>query len=303
MNNIEKPKAILTVGISASGKSTWAKEFQNTEYTQHGRIWQIICRDDFRAQIQGRTSVDWRSWKKSKEKEVNEMQTKALHKAAKLGTNVIIADTNLSAKTRNNITQRLENLGYEVSIREFPITIEEAWERDAMRASGVGHSVIANQYKMWLAYKGRQTYRGTPDAPKAIIVDIDGTIAHIPPGGRGWYDYDRTHEDIEDEVILTAVAGFRDRGYKIVLLTGRSRECEKETINWLKSKNIEYDELLMRETGDTRCDTIVKEEIFWRDVAPKYDVKVAFDDRPRVIRLYQELGIKTFALGNPWIEF
>jgi len=61
--------------------------------------------------------------------------------------------------------------------------------------------------------------------------------------------------------------------------------------------------LFMRAADDMRKDTVVKEELFWQNIAPNYNVLFAIDDRPCVVRLWQKLGIKTFAVGNPWIEF
>ncbi len=52
-----------------------------------------------------------------------------------------------------------------------------------------------------------------------------------------------------------------------------------------------------------RKDTIVKEEIFWRDIADNYNVQFVIDDRPSVARMWRELGLKVFQVGDPHIEF
>ena len=50
----------------------------------------------------------------------------------------------------------------------------------------------------------------------------------------------------------------------------------------------------MRKNGDSRRDSIVKEEIFWNDIEPKYNVLAVFDDRDQVVKMWRELGIKCF---------
>lgn len=59
----------------------------------------------------------------------------------------------------------------------------------------------------------------------------------------------------------------------------------------------------MREAKDQRKDSIVKSEIFWRDIAPFYNVECVIDDRPQVVRMWLDLGLKVLCVGNPWIEF
>ena len=50
-------------------------------------------------------------------------------------------------------------------------------------------------------------------------------------------------------------------------------------------------ELHMRKNGDNRSDRLVKEEIFWEHIEPRFNVLAAFDDRPRIVRLWKDIGI------------
>lgn len=52
---------------------------------------------------------------------------------------------------------------------------------------------------------------------KAIIVDIDGTLAHMT--GRSPYDYSQVHTDEIDEVILDIVLKHQV-GYHIFIVSG-----------------------------------------------------------------------------------
>jgi hypothetical protein len=79
--------------------------------------------------------------------------------------------------------------------------------------------------------------------------------------------------------------------------------CRKQTLEWLDTKDVMYEELFMRAEGDSRKDWIVKGEIFFRDVATKYNVMMVVDDRPQVVRLWNLIGLPCASVGEPHVEF
>lgn len=164
-------KAIITVGISCSGKTTLARELGR-------KGWVDVNRDFLRFNVVCPGS-DWSNYKftKKRERDVTELQKEMILSAAELGQNVIISDTNLNPAIREMWVKFCEELGYEVEIKDMPVSLEEAWRRDALRKNGVGHQTIYKQWLKWLEYTGRKTYTPNPDMPRAIIVDIDGTLA------------------------------------------------------------------------------------------------------------------------------
>ena len=309
-------KAIITIGISASGKSTHAREWvtAGTKYlgdtkSSGAPIYNFtrteINRDNFRKQLMiadGRF-FSWAKWNWKREKEVDVLVNSAIVSASEAGKDIICSDTNLSESRRAALITKLEGLGYEVEIKEFPITLEEAWKRDAAREDGVGHSVIAEQYEKWLAYKGRKVYEPKKHLPKCILVDVDGTLAHMN-GKRGAFEWDKVGVDDVDEQVRMLVNLFgKVNGNHVIVLSGRDGCSQMLTERWLSANGIEYDSIFMRAANDMRKDTIVKEEIFWRDIADKYYVQFVVDDRPSVARMWRELGVKVFQVGNPHIEF
>lgn len=287
-------KAIITVGVSASGKTTWAREYAK----QHKAI--IANRDDMRFSMTGATGWSNYKWDKKIETIVTNQQDTLAYNASQMGKDFILADTNLNAERRKEWVDCLTDLGYEVEIKDFPITLEEAWKRDAMRGQGVGRDVIYKQWQQWLEYTGRKRYVPDENLPKAVIFDIDGTLAHME--GRGPFDWARVGEDKVDEFVKRLFVFTTDAAR--VVVSGRDAVCELETTEWLRKNELYWDELLMREAGDSRKDTIIKEEIFWRDIAPKYNVIAVVDDRPCVVRMWHDIGIpKVVAVGNQSVEF
>lgn len=148
-------EAILTIGVSASGKSTWARDF-----VSKNPGWVIVCRDDVRTEMLG-GKLDWSRWNWRREDEVTRTCERLILEAKKNRLNLIIADTNLpSVKNgvvnnhlRVKLVNKLEMLGYNVTLKEFDISLDEAIKRDYNRDCSVGESVIRQQYEKWLAYK------------------------------------------------------------------------------------------------------------------------------------------------------
>lgn len=298
-----KMKLILTVGISASGKTTWAEK-QKYEHTGNSTI--NINRDDIRFNIV-QPGSDWSTYKftKANEKRVTEIEMGVAEKGVKFESNIIISNTNLNPKTREFWKKFAEKHGYEFEIKEFPITLEEAIKRDNLRQNGVGEQVIRKQYQQWLEYIGRKTYVPNENAPKCIIVDIDGTVAEM--NGRKPFEWNKVDTDLPRQFVIDIVTGYADKhNCNIVFLSGRDGCCYDKTRDWL-DKYIGNDVqwiLSMRAEKDNRKDSIVKEEIFWNIVAPNYNVIGVFDDRPQVLQMWHELKLpNVICVGNPFISF
>jgi ABC-type oligopeptide transport system ATPase subunit len=121
-------KAIITVGISGSGKSTFAKTLLSVEglykgatdyhvrLNEEGHLsekWIEINRDNLRFDYK---TPDWTKYRftKRKENEVTRKQEEMFYRAEERNLNIVCSDTNLNPKTRNKWIELLESLDYEV---------------------------------------------------------------------------------------------------------------------------------------------------------------------------------------------
>lgn len=296
---MKRMKATIMSGISASGKSTAALEITR----KTGAV--EVNRDNIRKTLvenDGGIFV-WDKWNWKREGEVTKIAEEMMRSAAEAGKDLVISDTNLNADRRAAIEAELSDMGYDVEIVVINVPIETAWKRDAARCNGVGHSVIAAQHEQFLKLVGRKKYVADKSKPKCILVDIDGTLAHMN-GKRGAFDWAQVGVDEVDPYVKLVVNAVTDySGVDVIVLSGRDGVCRPETEKWLKDNTIFHDRLIMRAPGDMRKDTVVKEEIFWRDIADNYDVQFVIDDRPSVCRMWREVDVKTFQVGNPHIEF
>ncbi len=134
--------------------------------------------------------------------------------------------------------------------------------------------------------------------PKAILVDIDGTLAdcshrvhHIQSTPKDWDAfYAGCGDDQPIQHVIDIVNKFAYDDVAILLVTGRPYQTRVRTEMWL-SDLLSWDSIFMRPDGDHRADDVLKREIYERDIAPYYDVLFCLEDRARCVRMYRSIGV------------
>jgi len=280
---------IATLGLPGSGKSTWAKEYADARPA--GAVF-LISKDDLRAMLHnGR----WQGHKT--EGQIIVAQETLIRAAAGMSrvTTVIVHDTNFGHLDR--LEELARELGMNFHVQDFTdVDIKTCIERDLARPNSVGHKVINKMAVRHLA-KPHQPPTFDPALPSAIIVDIDGTLAHM--NGRSPYDYgDIILTDTVDEVIRDLVNAEHNAGTKVVIVSGRKAIAYENTAWWLKHKGIEHDELYMRADGDDRKDSIVKSEILDEHILGRYNIKYVLDDRDQVVEMWRQRGLKVLQVAD-----
>jgi predicted kinase len=306
-------KLIFTVGLPGSGKTTWA----HAQVAADPENTTIVCMDDLRNMMGHRLDGQEPSPKLLKRREtyVKEVRNTLLISAFEQGyTTVICADTNLVHKKRDEIVNIVrENLnirqvfGFDTVVTSFlNVPIDECIRRDLKRPNSVGEKVIRRMYNNHVAKLDQSANWVVQDTtkPRAVLCDIDGTIAKMD--GRGAYDWDKVHTDLPIRHVIERIEAHQRQGDIIVFMSGRDSACRQITWDWIKA-NVEMEAsmiyLYMRPEGDTRKDSIVKEELFRQHVLPDLNVIAVYDDRPQVCRMWHSLGLPLFKVGDPDHEF
>lgn len=282
-------EVIIYIGCPASGKSTEADKFirRNPDYVR-------VSRDQYRYMLKDQSVVEPKI-----ESLINDLIEFAILKALSKKLNVIVDNTNLKAKTIRSII-KLVNSYANVSYRVFDIPYKTLLERDAKRERPAGQLTIDRMWKEWEILKDsfdfqpvmrnmnnkRFYLKQKEDLIKAIIIDIDGTLALI--NGRDPYDESLVEYDDVNEPVANIVKKYN--GVKIIV-SGRTEDCRTETENWLKMNNIEYDYLFMRASDDIRKDKLVKKEIFENYIKDKFYIEYVLDDRDQVVEQWRNLGL------------
>lgn len=278
-------QVIILKGLPGCGKTTWAKE-QIDKYP--GR-YKRINKDDLRLML------DNGKWSQGNEKFVLKVRDALILLGLQEGYHVIVDDTNLHPKHERTIRELVQDLA-QVEIKDFThVPLDTCIERDRHRPNYVGEQVIRTMYRDFLQPKP-PVIVDDPALPRAIICDLDGTLALL--NGRNPYDASKCEQDHVNEPIADIVKKYHHNGYTIILVSGRSSQHQPQTERWLQAKAIPYHALFMRSNGDNRQDTLVKREIYEQHIYMHYHVHFVLDDRSSVIRLWRELGLTTLQVAD-----
>jgi predicted kinase len=279
-------QVILTKGLPGSGKSTWAKHLIEENPGKYKRI----NNDELRAML------DCDKYSSDNEKFINSVTDQLILMALEEGKHVIVDNTNLHPKHEQRIKELIKGKAELVIADSFlKVPVEKCIKNDLSRLRSVGKDVIMDMYEKHV--KKTEPITQNPDATNAIIVDIDGTLAHMK--GRSPYDWDRVGEDECDTIIKGIVNEYDNYGV-VIVMSGRDSSCRAITEKWLNDNNIVWDTLLMREEGDMRKDSIVKRELFDTYIAGHYFIEYVLDDRQQVVDMWRDMGLKCLqvAPGN-----
>lgn len=281
-------KLIMTCGLPASGKTSWAVEEKARLEAHHLKV-AIVCKDDIRADMEKR---GWK-WSREGEKEVKAIQEASIAAHFKADYNVVIcADTNFGPHKA-----RLQALAVkhdaEFEVKDFThVDVQECIRRDRARKAGVGEEVIRRMYAQYLAMPEVVSYIPDTKLPKAFIADIDGTVALRYK--RSPYDLSKVGQDKLNTPVANVVHGLSRFGWTVLYCSGREDSCREATEKWISDNGLPWagDGFLhMRKTGDHRKDFIVKQELFDQFIRDKWNVQLVLDDRNRVVKMWRKLGL------------
>ena len=279
-------EVIVTIGLPASGKTTWTNQFidNHPDYIN-------INRDDIRLMMQGRKR--YAKFSKWREKVVTYTAAMMAQEALSNGKSVIISDTNQNLG-RNTFWKGIAD-DYNATYREQLFTdihYGECIDRDARREFPVGQRVITRMFEsgrgVWFPEK--PVY--DPDLPDCYLCDIDGTVAQMD--GRGPFDWMKVDTDEPKDEVINVITDLHARGQNIIMLSGRDGVCKDLSAEWLAAAGISYKDFFIRPAGDNRKDTLIKEEIYNNHIKGKYNVLGVFDDRDQVVHMWRHLGLTVF---------
>lgn len=296
----------ITRGLPGSGKTTKARAWVAEDPAGRARV----NRDELRAMLHG-----GRLATVEQERQVTALRDAAVTALLQRGVDVVCDDTSLPQRRARELRglAALSGAGFAVwDLTDVPL--EECLRRNSLRAGTpafVPEEVIRELWGKFVApLKGRPMplpddpmlpalvrYVPVDDAPRAVLVDIDGTAALM--AGRSPYDETRVHEDLPNASVITAVRAMHAAGHAVVFCSGRTEACRAATEAWLDTHvGVPYAGLYMRAVGDQRKDSIVKRELFDTHIRKEWNVAFVLDDRRSVVAMWRALGLTAFAVAE-----
>lgn len=236
------------------------------------------------------------------------MQHNTIDSALKAGLSVIDDNHNLAAGTVKDLYKIANKYKAEIEvINHHPASLDDCI-KISKGTKGLAHdeAFIRNLIKrftkkgklnpepknvMDIAKSGKR-YEPNPNLPKAVWVDADGTFFTMSKE-RYPFDFHLVHLDTPQPHIVDLCKALQKDGYKIVVMSGRDEICYDATYQGYVDAGVIPDDVFMRPNNTSEIhDYEIKHELFWKYVAPKYDIRFALDDRQSVVDYTREvLGI------------
>lgn len=301
-------KVVIYQGLPGSGKSTDARRaLAESPFGSTVRI----NNDDLAAALFGDQWVGLsnKETRKIRGKILGQVRQEVLRTLLSMDEvdTVLVDNTNLFGQAITEIGRIADDSDAEVEFcKDFlNVWTETCIARDSQRPRSVGEKVIRDMAKnverakafSYEAAAPVKAYNNDPLLTSAIIVDIDGTVAKM--NGRSPHEYHKVGTDLPNWYVIDVVKGVaNDLGCEIIFVSGRPDHCREATTAWLLHYLGWRGTLLMRASGDFRRDSIVKHEIFQREIAGKYHILGVFDDRDQVVRMWRKLGLQVFQVAE-----
>lgn len=295
-----------TRGLQASGKTTWAR--QQIDAAEPGEVVRLN-RDDLRQSMHGAPHFIHAT-----EEQISLVQHGGVEALLETGVTVIVDDTNLRARHLRRLAEIAWRVDVPFEVVDFThVPLEECIARDLVRNHGhVGEDVIRATHGKFLAGRtlplpvptrpavaAGEPYTPPPGGPRAVMVDIDGTLALH--GDRDPYDPTRYHEDLPNRGVIAMVHAAYAGGFAVLYCSGRDETYRDVTADWIArhvGRRPHKRHLVMRPAGDKRNDAVVKLELFDKHIRYGYDVVCVFDDRDRVVKAWRGIGLTVMQVAE-----
>lgn len=291
---------VITRGLPASGKTTWARAWVAEDPAQRARI----NRDDFRAMLYATPDYSW-----PQEQAVTEASRNAVRALLAGGRDVVADDMNLRSKYVREWARFAAANGADLEVVGFPISFEDSVARDAARPHPVGEAAIRRMVEKYtrngqlqpipdevMAEAEPGLYEPAEGSIPAVIVDIDGTLALH--NGRSPYDLSRCSDDLPNRGVIAAVQAAAADGLQVIYCSGREDSARDVTAEWITRHVGVSGPLYMRAADDKRKDAVVKRELFDTHIRDRFDVLYVLDDRQQVVDMWRALGLTVFQVAK-----
>lgn len=296
---------LLTRGLPASGKSTWARGWASVDPERRARV----CRDDVRRLLFDRAKLPYEL-----EQTVTRVEQAMVRTLLGDGKDVVVDATNLRAKYARQWADLAVECGAgfrTVDGTFLAVSVEECKRRDSLRTVGqVGPEVIDSMARFLpglgpvvpsqpkVPAVAPALYVPDVSLPPAWLFDVDGTLAL--PGERGPFEESKVSGDLPNPAVVRMLRALRVRN-TIIVMSARTEGCRADTQAWLDlhvGRHPSSATLLMRKVGDQRNDAVVKAELFDAHVRGRWNVRGVVDDRDRVVRMWRQMGLTCFQVAE-----
>lgn len=266
-----------------------------------------LCRDDFRSMY-----FTYSNLPLHEEGMITEMIDSSIETLLRRRCNVLLDATHCKAEYLNHYIEKFKYLA-DISFKVFEADAKTIAKRCEKRNKEIRKYIPTNVQRRYM--KELDELKKTFDfstrplqdnrvavieqnvsLPKAIICDLDGTLALM--NHRNPFDASSCDEDELNTPVANTLKVFAREGYEILLVSGREDRFREPTIRFLEKHDIPNYKLWMRQSKDFRKDSVIKSEIYEAEIKGKYFIEIVLDDRDQVVELWRkELKLPCFQVN------
>lgn len=292
-------KLILTRGIQASGKSTWARKWAEEDPGHRLRV----NNDDIRNMM----GIYWQT---NREPLVKRALDNIVCDALMSDYDVVVDNMNLNPKEWNRWQTVIDglknehNLDVDLEFEDFlNVSVSECIERDSKRENPIGAKVIKDTFNRYRSFIIEQVNKAEverwskqdPNLPKAIIVDMDATLC-MNTSGRPFFGEGAAEgmkNDVEIPGICELVKSMQARGVEVIVVTGREATVEiiEATHEWLHAHGIHSSNMNFRGVGDYSKGDVCKEKLYNEHIKGKYNILFVLEDSKKCVDMWRRNGL------------
>ena len=145
----------------------------------------------------------------------------------------------------------------------------------------------------------------------SVIFDLDGTIALVDKrrklsakenGKIDWdifFDSKNIKLDQPNLPVIETLNSLKERGFKIIILSGRLNTTKNATLKWLKKNKVQFDQIKMRENtpkGKYISDIDLKQK--WLNEIGQENILCVFDDRKKLVEMWRKNKLTCFQVAE-----
>lgn len=307
----EKRYIILTRGIQASGKSTWAENWVKEKPNKRIRInWDSLRNmfGEYWVLERENTSI------------IKDITNTFFNSSMEYGFDIVMDNMNLNPNGWKSIKNRINEYNsshteyqYELQFKDFfNVTLEECIRRDSMRSIPIGEKVIRSTYRKYRNFIATELNKQYVDnlvpidntKKNCIVVDMDATLC-FNLQGRPFYGEeaaDTMKDDFPYKNTIDIVNKYiNDNNTDVIILTGRedTEKIRTATETWLKNNlNGSVDKVLMRPDGNHIKGEDCKKYIYETYIKPYYNIIFVLEDSYKVVKMWRNLGITCLQVND-----
>lgn len=300
------PTLVLTRGLPASGKTTWARALVAAR--RPGSIVRVN-RDDLRRSM---ADPAYSAPVDAVERRVSAAEWRLVRGALLDGVDVVVDATNLRAGVARRWLALAEACGAGWRVEDVVADVEECVRRDAARPAPerVGAERLRDLHARFLdpvtgraaplappprlsSYDGAP-YRPVPGAPPAVLVALDGVLSRAAPP-----DPDHPGDVRPVPAAVDVVLALAGAGHRVVACSTRPEDDRPAVASWLaRHVPVPVDELLLRAPGDRRGDVPATLALFDARVRDRYRVAGVLDGRDAHGRAWRAAGLTVLGVAD-----